>query len=138
MRVLILLFMSFSVASQTTVKGANNNDLRTAKEVFSITWNDFEYKLESSQLGHFNLNYYKKQKLVSTWKVDSMDAQGIDDDFADKFITLKYEMAHHAEKECSSLYQLRMRGEGQTVCELEKDKIKILEKFIEDLEKKFS
>lgn len=134
----LILLSGFEAPAQKVPSGANNNDLRNSSELFSITSTNFVYRFESSVNGQFSLNYYEQSKLKGSWKVDTEAASKLDADFADRFIALKYEMQGMKNKKCSKKFSLSMRGEGQNICGSEKEKIKLLENFINDLKKRFS
>lgn len=135
------LFFVFSLCFQVNAEEkASNSDLRNKKEVFSIT--EFTkdkqrvYKLVTSGLGEFNI-ILASNKVVQSLKIDSEDAQNIDEQFADKYISLQFMMEQNKEKKCANLYKLVLRGEKQNICLHEKEKINLVNSFITFLESKF-
>ena len=136
--ILFLLVYSASIFSQEKIEGAKNHDLRSPREVFSIVSQKNHFKLETTSTGQYNLGYYAHDKLVNSWKVSSEQAHLFDDDFADKFIAIKYEMNPSTQESCKWHYQLSMRGETQKICDDEKEKILIIKKFVDKLEERFS
>lgn len=119
-------------------KRSSNDDLRSRQVIFSVAGNKERLSLESSGSGEFSLSKYKGEDLIKVWKVDRSVAQTMDENFADKFIRLKYEMKAFEKKTCSSIFDLVMRGEAQKICKGEKEKKDIIEKLIDEIKKKFS
>lgn len=130
--------VSFAQSRGGDERRADNNDLRSRQLVFSVEAQKEKYTLESSGSGEFSLSRHQGKKLVKVWKVDKDLAMKLDENFADQFIKLKYEMEAFAKKSCSMAFDLNMRGEEQQVCEGEDDKKTIIEKIITDIKNKFS
>lgn len=123
-------------------KKSSNNDLRGKKEIFSIKEVSKKrvtiYSLESSISGQYNIAITEKGKTISNKKVDTSDAQKMDDEFVDRFISFKYLMKARSQKKCQDSYFLSLRGEKQTICSDEKDKIDKIRVFINTLKNHFS
>ncbi|MAZ47018.1 MAG: hypothetical protein CME65_00555 [Halobacteriovoraceae bacterium] len=139
----ILLLIASIIGSSSDLmaqdeKRSSNDDLRSRQVIFSVSDKREKLSLESSGSGEFSLSKYKGEDLVKVWKVDRSVAQTMDDNFADKFIRLKYEMKAFEKKACSSIFDLEMRGEVQKICKGEKEKKDIIEKLIGEIKKKFS
>lgn len=135
----LLILLSFSIYGQDK---SSNNDLRIKKEIFTIQ--EFEgkhiklYRLESSINGQFNILIKRKKKILSNKKVDTEDAQKIDEDFVDKFISMKYIMKSRKGESCKNAFHLSLRGEGQMICQDEKEKIMKIKTFLANLKNNFS
>ena len=90
---LLLSTLSFA---QLTPKKIENNDLRGKKEIFSIRFFEKEtvnyLNISKTQMGEFHLEQSVGKLLKKRVKIDSDNAQKIDDQFVDKFITMKYMM----------------------------------------------
>ena len=115
---------------------AANHDLRNDRAIFKIlkVSKKLTYSLKSSSSGQFNYQMIKGKKIVKSQKVDPVDAQVMDDQFVDKFITFKYMMKSREGAKCNHVYKLNLRTEELTICAGEKAKIT----GIESLLKKFT
>lgn len=134
----LLIVFSFCAFAQDKTE---NTDLRAKKEIFSIKelGKNFEhYTLESSISGQFNISILKKEKLIDTKKIDTKFARSMDDEFVDKFISMKYIMKKQRKKDCKDTFLLSLRGEIQKICSSEKEKIDVLRVFIEKFKNHFS
>ncbi|MFT6632043.1 MAG: hypothetical protein ACJAS4_002005 [Bacteriovoracaceae bacterium] len=141
-KTILVLFIIFTSGLAFSQEKSNNNDLRIKREIFSIKEfsgkNHILYKLESSITGQFNILISKKNKIVSNKKVDTSEAQKMDDEFVDRFISFKYMMKARSKKKCQNSFFLSLRGEGQQICADEKAKIEKIKAFINTLKNKFS
>lgn len=140
MKLVLLLFIcSFSALAQ---QKTSNNDLRKFYNLFQIkdlkSKQAIEYKMNTSGKGQFNLELLNKAKVVQKSKVNSKQAQTLDEQFVDKFISFKYLMNPTPDKGCKDQFYLNLRGEELVICENEKDKIKQLNAFLEQLKVLFS
>ncbi|MBT4792471.1 MAG: hypothetical protein HON90_12945 [Halobacteriovoraceae bacterium] len=143
MKIIILLvcvlYVTFGFSQEVNTQ---NNDLRVKREIFTVKdlLHDKKiiYKLETSMSGQFTVVIEENKKIVKVKKVGTQQAQKMDDIFVDRYISLKYMMDSSNRKKCKSYYQLSLRGELLSVCEAEKEKIKIVKEFIAKFEKQCS
>ena len=128
-----ILLSSLSIA-QYTPKKIQNNDLRGKKEIFSIKFIENKmnqhFFISKSQMGQFHIEQSQDKKIKKRIKIDSENAQKIDDDFVDKFITMKYMMSKKYEKKCEQTYTLNMRGEDLKVCKTDISRMSIVSELI--------
>jgi hypothetical protein len=131
----LLLIFSANLYAQ---KKSSNNDLRNNSKIFLIenllTDKFISYSLESSTSGAFNFSKIEKSK-NKVWKISRDYANGIDTEFADHFISMKYMMKENKEKNCKPAFKLFFRGEKFEICKNDKSRIDIVTKFVLDLEK---
>ncbi len=136
------LFLSFIVLVGFKAPKSNNNDLRIKKEIFVIKEfsekSSIIYKLETSITGQYNIEISRKNKILSNRKVDTEDAQKMDDQFVDRFISFKYIMKEREAKKCKNQFFLSLRGEEQIICSDEEDKVNKMKAFIDILKNQFS
>lgn len=130
----MLCYLPLVGYGQTATK---NNDLRKRYNLFLIKdmqgRKTFVYKMNSSNNGQFNFIQEEENKIIGQKKVNSADAQKLDDLFVDKFISFKYLMNKKNEKECKESFYLNLRGEELSICNTEKEKIKEVKKLLEKL-----
>lgn len=135
--ILFLLF-SVSVFAQTrTPKRTDTTDLRTHKSVFEIIFTENKQKnfiqFKSNAQGNYHLHHLVGTKLISSKKLTSENAQKIDEEFVDKFITMKYMMGESDIKKCDTSIELKMRGEDFEVCQKDKKRNDLVKEFIKKM-----
>lgn len=138
---LIFVLSSQVVWSQLTPKKIKNNDLRSSKEVISISYSGKKkqenYSLNKTPQGEFHINHNVDKKLVKSQKVASQSATQFDETFADKFITMKYMMKSAPKKSaCKNSYKLFMHGEDYEVCESDQPRVSMIQELINLFKKK--
>ncbi len=135
-----VIFLTLSLLAMSQEK-SDNNDLRGQKRIFSISEkinkSNIIYEMVSSSSGQFNFQIQKKNKVDKSVKVSGDEVRRVDDNFVDKFITLKYMMGKSSEKNCKKAYSLSLRGEKQKICTHEKEKIDMVKKIIRNLKESF-
>jgi len=131
---LYLLLLSGLSLAQYTPKKIENNDLRGKKEILSIQFLEnkthFQFLIVQSEMGQFHLEQTEDKKLQKSVKMDTESAQKIDDQFVDKFITMKYMMEKKFEKKCIETYTLFMRGEDLKVCKADTSRMSMVGEII--------
>ena len=139
LRVSILLYLfifSCLVVAQDTKSPAKtkNSDLRSVREILSIKYPEnktFEkLYVSTTSGGQFHLQHQVNDKIVKSIKIDSANAQSIDDQFVDKFITMKYMMEKKYKDKCSDYLFLIMRGEELKVCVKDSQRVSIVGELI--------
>jgi hypothetical protein len=137
--ILIFILPNFSLAFNKQKK-AKNNDLRHGKPVFTIENSDknsTSYALLENNGKDHSLEKSKAKSDSIVRRISGTDATRIDELFVSVFVDMKYMMPAYKGKNCRTLFKLTMRGEEQTICKDEKDKLKKLETFVSSFEKEF-
>ena len=126
--------MSAGINGQEATK---NNDLRKHFNLFLIkdmqSKEQITYKMSSSKSGQFNFTMESGQNILNKKKINSVDAQKMDDLFVDKFISFKYLMKEKSKKKCPELFYLNLRGEELIICKDEREKIVEMKALIEKM-----
>ncbi len=141
MRFLFACIFMLLVNAALAQSNTRNSDLRTNKEIFSIK----EYKkketifmgLQTSVSNQYTFNLHKNDKLSASLKLDGNQAQKLDDEFVDQFISVRYIIKSKKKSKCKLGYELNLRGEKHKICLHEKEKIETLKKFVRKLQKNF-
>ncbi|MBD65517.1 MAG: hypothetical protein CME62_09940 [Halobacteriovoraceae bacterium] len=140
LRILSIIFLSFvslSAFAQVTPKATDTKDLRTENEMFSILFMDDKEKntivFSSDSLGSYHLNHSVNSKLVKRKKVPTQTAQKIDENFVDKFITMKYMMDTKVIDDCKSKTTLSMRGEKFSICPKDTERTNVVSELLKSL-----
>lgn len=138
MKILFVLLFATSVFAQHSEQPEPiETEERGNYIVFEIedTKNNKKFTLERSPyLDHFLRFVHKKNERLQ--KADSKLARSLDSEFSSLFIKALYEW-QTKEGSCDKVYQLRLKGEEQSVCKKDDQKTQVLKSFIEMLEKKF-
>jgi len=135
--VLTLYLFSFSLFAQTHIPESlktKNNDLRTNKVLFSIKslkkkTESYSFSVANNEQHIISYDAGQSQQRIATGKSEKIDKK-----FVSEFIKMKYAMKERGDVPCYKEYELDMRGESQTICAHEINKIKIVKTFIAELE----
>ena len=141
-KILFSLFITIGISINVSYaqEATSNNDLRGNQELFTIKDLSSKktkiYKLEESSVGQYyvSIQFPVQSELdKGNIKIDPQDANKLDVQFANHFITFQYAMAPRKKVKCQNVFLLNLRGEVQVVCKDEKEKIKQINKFIKSL-----
>lgn len=139
MKIFLLLFLLGSAQAQHSEQPVkeDNTDLRDQIVLFSIV--DVEGKrswlLERSPSYTSVIRKIDKSGEVVR-KIDGRLAQGLERDFAARFLRCQYEIAA-VEGECKVTLRLTMKTEEQEICAKDDKKSQEILAFVEDLSKRF-
>jgi len=129
--IILTMITSCLAFAQLSPKKIKNSNFRTnKKEILSIAYtsNNKEYNLNISKTtaGQFYLQQKEDSKITKSLKLDSDKAMSIDEQFADKFILIKYMMNTKVKNKCNDFYKLFMHGEDYQVCSDDKERMSVV------------
>ena len=114
-----------------------NHDLRGEKAIFMVQ--SHQKKHDSLALFEMGNNQYMFDISSTRLKVSSDFAQKMDGEFVKNFIQLKYEMkSRPGELSCQSVFTLVLRGEKETICRGEQEKLGKVLALIDDMKKELN
>jgi hypothetical protein len=115
----------------------SNADLRSQTVLFSveIPSDKKTYLLERTANQDFFLRLkYKDEETIK--KIAGREAARLDRDFASRFLRCQYEIPSK-DGECAVTLRLKMKGEGQEICEKDDKKSQEISAFLDELSKRF-